>query len=233
MPFIVVTDHAALRALQTKESLDGCLQSYAKKLLGLDFDIQYCLGSKNFMPYLLLRVLFFTGLQDACLPGELEESEVAAQMNHIWVPPPKRKQILRDSHIWWGGNLRFKKLYKAITARFWWHNLCWGVQETVDAYRLCTQFALAKTRYLLCPIKTRHPFKLVAIETSHVALPSEQKECFLVVVDYFANWIEVCAIARKASAAIAKFVWENIILQHGCPKRIFTDNGALYASLAC
>lgn len=94
MPFVVVTDHAALRALQPKESLDGCLQRYAKKLLGLEFNIQYLPGAKNFMQDLLLRVLLVIESRDACLPGELKESEVAAWMNWVWVPLTKRGRFL-------------------------------------------------------------------------------------------------------------------------------------------
>lgn len=53
MLFTIVTDHASLRALRTKEKLEGRLQRWAKFLSKFDYDIIYQKGTENVLSDLL------------------------------------------------------------------------------------------------------------------------------------------------------------------------------------
>lgn len=53
MPFVVVTNHLALKALRTKAKLAGWLQRFAEKLSLYDYYIVYLPGKENFAPDLL------------------------------------------------------------------------------------------------------------------------------------------------------------------------------------
>lgn len=53
VPFTIVTDHAALRALRNKEKLKGRLQRWAKFLSKFNYNIVYQKCSENLLPDLL------------------------------------------------------------------------------------------------------------------------------------------------------------------------------------
>ncbi|XP_011860395.1 PREDICTED: uncharacterized protein K02A2.6-like, partial [Vollenhovia emeryi] len=46
----------------------------------------------------------------------------------------------------------------------------------------------------------------------------------------FTKWVTVKPLRQATATAVTKVVRENVILQHGCPKRIITDNGRQFES---
>ena len=230
MPFVVVTDHSALRALRTKEQLDGRLQRFAEKLSYYDYDIVYRPGKDNVVADLLSRALFYVSpAMAATMASEIKEAE---QRNRIWLPKTSRYQVLRDLHCRWGGHLRFAKMWAAAKARYWWPSLRSMVDEVLKTCRPCAQFAMRRSVTRLRPIETQYPCELVVMDTGHVTLPSGRKEYFLVAVDSFTKWAEVRAVTSETGAAVAKFLREEIIERHGCPERLLTDNGSPYRGAA-
>lgn len=53
MLFIIVTYHTALRALRTKESLEGQILRWTEALYGQDYDIIYIKGTNNILTDIL------------------------------------------------------------------------------------------------------------------------------------------------------------------------------------
>nr|ABB47092.1 retrotransposon protein, putative, Ty3-gypsy subclass [Oryza sativa Japonica Group] len=52
----------------------------------------------------------------------------------------------------------------------------------------------------------------------------------IVAVEYFSRWIEAEPLGAITSAAVQKFVWENIVCRFGVPKEFITDNGKQFDS---
>jgi transposase InsO family protein len=51
----------------------------------------------------------------------------------------------------------------------------------------------------------------------------------LVCVDLFTNWIEACPLKTLEAAETADAEFKMIILRHGCPTRILTDQGTQFS----
>ena len=98
MPFTIVTDHAALKALRTKERLEGRMRRWAEFLSDFDYDIIYRKGSENVLPDLLSRALLGQDIPLQRIPiSHKEEYETAIKRNRIWIRPDQRERVLRDS----------------------------------------------------------------------------------------------------------------------------------------
>ena len=44
------------------------------------------------------------------------------------------------------------------------------------------------------------------------------------------KWVEACAISNLSSFTAAKFIIDQVIVRHGCPQFIKTDNGIYFSS---
>lgn len=155
------------------------MQRQAKKLTTFGYDIQYCLGNKNFTPDLLSWSLYYvSSLMMTVLAKEL--SEAAALNGYV-------------SHV-------------ALGSKFFVTSTVNGVKICVKksspsvlrtllvarAYKGCRRrpqlllkmrpvhFETPFTR--ICPIETQYPFELVTMDTRHVTLPLGRKDYFLVAV---------------------------------------------------
>jgi len=52
----------------------------------------------------------------------------------------------------------------------------------------------------------------------------------LVCQDTFSKWIIARPLRQATATVVARAIEEYVILQHGCPKRIITDNGRQFES---
>ena len=52
-----------------------------------------------------------------------------------------------------------------------------------------------------------------------------QVKFLLVVIDYFAKWVEAKALAMITEAKVQNFVWKNIVYKFEIPRTIISDNG--------
>ena len=230
MPFVIVTDHSALRALRTKECLEGRMLKWAEALSEHDYDIIYIKGVNNVLPDLLSRAFLVQNLGSPDPAGLYSgETSTAAAKNRLWVHPSRREQIIRDLHARWGGHLRYRKLWAATQARFWWPNIHQTVIDVLDSCHACQKYSKARSRWTLRSILSPFPFKMVCMDTAHVTISPGKTEVFFVAVDVFTKWVEVRSAPRETSLALAAFLRTDIIQRHGCPDVILTNNGPPYA----
>ena len=52
----------------------------------------------------------------------------------------------------------------------------------------------------------------------------------IVAIDGLTKWVKARAISDLSSSTAAKFIIDQVILRHGCPQFIKTDNGTNFAS---
>jgi transposase InsO family protein len=52
----------------------------------------------------------------------------------------------------------------------------------------------------------------------------------LVCLDLFTNWIEIAPLKTLEASETAEAIFKIIILRHGCPHRILTDQGTQFSS---
>lgn len=226
-PFVVITDHAPLKALRTKANLEGRLLSFAEKLASYDYDVVYRPGKDNVVADLLSRAMM-------AVPQNYEEDSEgqaeAYRRNRIYILPQHREQVVRDLHVKFGGHFRFQKLIAAVKSRYYWPKMYKEVEKILRECLQCAKFSLGARKYPLRPMESSYPFEKVALDTGHVTMPSGKKEYFLVAVDLFTKWIEVKAVQKENGYQIATFIEECLVMRHGCPELIISDQGPPYAS---
>ena len=61
-------------------------------------------------------------------------------------------------------------------------------------------------------------------------MPSGNKKYIVVVIDHFTCWIEVAILTNETSQSIMNFIGREILMRHGCPKRMQTDGSRPYVS---
>ena len=106
------------------------------------------------------------------------------------------------------------------------------IQSHVDSCSLCRREKLQADKYQLqtteIPNKT---FAKVSIDLI-VDLPVSHhgNKNILVMIDQLTSWPIAVAIPDKEATTIAKAVNTNLILQHGCPEIILSDNGKEFSN---
>ncbi|MCO5554464.1 hypothetical protein L7F22_007993 [Adiantum nelumboides] len=85
-----------------------------------------------------------------------------------------------------------------------------------------------KDRMLLHPIKVTQPFQnwgLDFVGPINPAARNSQSRYIIVAIDYVTKWAKAKASRKADAITTAKFLFENIIAQFGCPFEIVSDNG--------
>jgi hypothetical protein len=73
------------------------------------------------------------------------------------------------------------------------------------------------------------PFDRLGLDILGPFPRSLKGNCHIIVaVDYFTKWVETKAIPAATAIAVAEFFVESIVLRHGAPKAILTDQGKCF-----
>lgn len=54
-----------------------------------------------------------------------------------------------------------------------------------------------------------------------------------VAIDYFSKWSEACPLQDKKATTVARFIYNDIICRHGCPKIEISDQGREFCNSLC
>src|SRR5277367_980035 len=76
-------------------------------------------------------------------------------------------------------------------------------------------------------IKIKEPFYQIGIDFVGLLSVTERGNKYIIVaMDYFTKWPEARAISEANAKEVSKFIYEDIICRHGCPKKILSDRGS-------
>ena len=104
------------------------------------------------------------------------------------------------------------------------------VKEFIGKCNVCAQISPFINFCPLKPVEVNYPFELVSLDTAHITLPSGNKKHIVVALDHFTQWIEVAILTYETSKSIMNFNEQEILMRHGCLKRIQIDGGKPYIS---
>ena len=106
------------------------------------------------------------------------------------------------------------------------------IQRHVDSCSLCRREKLQADKYQLQTTEIPNKaFAKVSIDLI-VDLPVSHhgNKNILVMIDQLTSWPIAVAIPDKEATTIAEAVRKNLILQHGCPEIILSDNGKEFSN---
>ncbi|GET54049.1 DDE-type integrase/transposase/recombinase [Rhizophagus irregularis DAOM 181602=DAOM 197198] len=117
--------------------------------------------------------------------------------------------------------------YEKVKEKYWWKNMKRDIEKYVKSCDNCQRRNNPQGLNELHPIEVKEPFHMIGIDVIGPLPRTEEGNKYIVVaIDFFTKWPEAKAIKEANAKEISKFIYEEIICQHGCPKKILTDNGS-------
>ena len=132
--------------------------------------------------------------------------------------------IMHDHEI--AGHFGKDATYERIKEKFYWKGMLKDIEEYVKSCDRCQRRGKTKGKHELHSIKVEEPFSRIGIDIVGPLPESKNGNRYIVVaMDYFTKWPEARALREATAKEVAKFIYEDIICRHGCPKRILSDRG--------
>ncbi|CAG8646759.1 1169_t:CDS:2 [Cetraspora pellucida] len=99
------------------------------------------------------------------------------------------------------------------------------IKNYIETCNICQRSVGKSERFQMTkPIKTTSPFVHIRIDFVGPLKITSQENCWIIVAtDYFTKWPEAKAVPAATAKKTSKFLYENIICQHGVPTIIQSD----------
>ena len=124
------------------------------------------------------------------------------------------------------GHLGFWRTYQRTRTRYYWPRLLEHVRKYVRGCKHCQMRKIPREKPagLIEAIAVGQAFEMVGIDVFG-PLPKSSKgnQYIIVCTDYFTKFVETRALPAQTSNAVANFIVEQIILRHGAPSRMLSD----------
>ena len=140
----------------------------------------------------------------------------------VIVPSIFRKPMMDELHSGHLGIVRMKSLARC---HIWWPNIDKDIQELAECCYAC------KENQATPPASPSHPWMPPEgpLERVHVDFASWRGKHFLVLVDAYSRWPELCQMHSTSALKVAA-VLRRIFSTHGYPECLVTDNGPPFTS---
>ena len=154
----------------------------------------------------------------------------------VIVPKSLQHTIMEASHVApTGGHLGFDKVYGAIRLKYFWPQLYQDVAKFVSECAVCDlnrKLTTATPTAPLQPILTSSPFEIVATDVAG-PLPrtGQGHEYFIIFVDIFTKFAHAYPMHKADASTAASLFMNCIVLQHGPPGTLLSDQGSIYTGL--
>lgn len=116
--------------------------------------------------------------------------------------------------------------YKFIKNSYFWPNMREEIYETIKSCTKCLAYNENNVKTGYYPLLTGESMERIGIDLIG-PLPETKlgNKYIIVAIDYKKKYVFMKAIPKKTANQIAKFIFNDIILIHGCPSVILSDNG--------
>ena len=147
------------------------------------------------------------------------------------VPKVLIETVLKEMHDHFG-HFGVGKTYALIKRYYYWPKMIRNIQAHVESCSLCRREKLQADKYQLqtteIPLK---PFAKVSIDLV-VDLPTSHdgNKNILVMVDHLTSWPMAKAIPDKEATTVARAIYEKLIVEHGAPEILLSDNGKEFSN---
>ena len=129
------------------------------------------------------------------------------------------------------GHFGIGKTYSLIKRYYFWPKMIKHIQKHVDSYSLSRRGKMQADKYQLQTTEIpKRAFGKVSINLIvDLPLSHNGNKNILVMVDQMTSWPIARAIPNK-EATIANAVYRDLVLQHGAPEILLSDNGKEFSN---
>jgi Integrase zinc binding domain len=135
----------------------------------------------------------------------------------------QRLEIIRGLHDEIG-HCGKQSTYDQISRRYQWKGMYDDVANYVKSCEECQRRARIRYEEPLHPTWSTTVLEKVGVDVVH--MPTSGNYGYIVFArDDLTGWVEGRALLAANSKSVAKFLYEDIICRHGCPRRMVMDRG--------
>lgn len=149
------------------------------------------------------------------------QSDLLVKDNRLVIPKLLREKVLCQLHA---GHQGVSKCRERARMSVWWPGLSTQLQEVVTNCTSCIQERIPKVEPMIASELPDYPWQRVAADLFEL-----NGKHYLVVVDYYSRFIEVCLLKQTTSEAIVADL-KSVFARHGIPEVFRSDNGPQFAS---
>jgi hypothetical protein len=163
--------------------------------------------------------LYFQSQENRPMRRVIRDTEKDTILHHLHTAP-------------FGAHQGAKTMYQKANERYFWPTMKQDVTRYVKTCDACQRTGKPRRSRPLHPLAVpQEPFDIV--EMDYIGpLPQTNKEhrYIWVAIDYLTKWVEARPAFHATAGETARFIYEDIICRHGCPKKIISDNGTHFAN---
>ncbi|KAG0441027.1 Gag-Pol polyprotein [Dictyocoela muelleri] len=178
-------------------------------LQNFDYDIEYITGSNNVLADTISRSVFINTLEKY---GDALSQE-------------EKKSIIFRIHEETGHG-SVKVTYMCLIKNYYWSGVFKNIKDQINKCIVCAKFRKKNGKFQKFRNNLKSPFECVQLDIIGPLPKSYSNYKFIIMaIDTCTSWIEAKPSKSKTSNAVAEFIINEIIVRHGPPKNIISDNG--------
>src|ERR1043165_7278113 len=122
------------------------------------------------------------------------------------------------------GHFGLAKTLGKIKLQYHWLKMYDEIKRYIESCHICQMQGRQRKNNKLNPILPTGPWERVEIDfVGPLLLTSQRNRYIITAIDYFTRWPEVCAVPQASAQQAIKFIYEEIICQHGIVDVIHSD----------
>jgi predicted aspartyl protease len=220
--FKMITDHKALTYIFDGKVRNPKLFRFALALQEFNFEVIHKPGKMHGNADALSR---FIALSATATPNFRMIKRKLYFGDKIVPPMEDRKRIVREYHET-TGHSGAQPISTMILKTYYWPDLEEDVRKFTQSCPRCQVFNPRPEKRALQPIIAETPFERVGIDLIGPMPTSQRGNKYVVVAtDYFTHYCMAAPLPQKSADLVAEFIKRYIILQHGPPQILQSDQG--------
>lgn len=148
------------------------------------------------------------------------------------IPADQRRQLLEECHG--SAHMGVERTHDLIKSNAYWPGLLTDVQKFVASCKRCQLYKPVTNRNKapMRPIVTSRPMEVWAMDiVGPLPCTASDARYILVATDLFSKWVEAAPLSNQTAASVAQAFVQKVVLRHGPPKSLLTDQGSNFESL--
>ena len=147
------------------------------------------------------------------------------------IPASERRMVLQECHG--TAHMGVERTYDLVKANSYWPGLLADVQKFVAS---CPRCQLCKpvtnrNKAPLQPIVTSGPMEVWAVDImGPLPCTPSGARYIMVATDLFSKYVEAVPLVNQTASSVAQAIVQHVILRHGPPKTLLTDQGTNFES---
>ena len=125
------------------------------------------------------------------------------------------------------------RTFARLFAKYFWQGMLRSVADYCCSCETCQMKKSPKQRPsgFLQHMPVSGPFHTVGIDFTGPFVESHKRNRYMIVaVDHHTKWIEIRPVPAQTAAAAAHFFYEQIVMRHGAPRVLISDQGTQFLS---